>query len=102
MFVRELINKLELEKKQLSEEKEMLENEIKELKNVNLKLTKELNFYKEKDTKIEKVDVSKKLKEKFENRMKPVEETLSFEPLVEEEKPKRSRKKKEPEEEVIN
>jgi len=90
MKIREIINSLEADKKQLKEEIEILKEENGNLKAENKKLYTEIKFLKEQH--IEKVDAPNE---------EPIVEMVGDEGLFE--KPKKSRKKKvEPVEEVEN
>ena len=49
MTIREIINKIENEKKQLADENKLLKEENRELKRINATLVKELDSYKAKE-----------------------------------------------------
>ena len=99
MNVREFIQKLETEKRQIVEENKQLRSEVEELKRINKGLVNELNSYVEQDIK-EVASVSKVPAEKpIDTAVEPDDEQKIDTPVEEVEpkevKPKRgSRKKK--------
>lgn len=98
MNIREFIQKLEIEKHQLTDENKKLKEKVKELEEINSKLVDELNSYK--DTDIEEVKTEPSDDENA-SKIEEVEEVVD-ETIEEEQKPKRNRRKKDSEYSVVN
>ena len=104
MNIREFIQKLEIEKQQLIDENKLLKKEIAELKIINKKLVDELNSYKDADSGIEEIKLEEVENEPEKRNPSDDEDVTKIisEEVEEEHKPKRSRRKKDSEDSVIN
>lgn len=108
MNVREYIQKINNEKQQLIDEIKSLKAEIEELKMINKKLVDDFNSHIEVDADKVIEEVKPEVVEEPEKRnpsddedaTKPIPEEVGD--VVEEDKPKRSRRKKDSEDSVVN